>query len=358
MICYNCFNKKLKRGVIMNQKIIDAIIRKAKRVCPDSLALIGIYGSVATGDTYEKSDLDLLILIENDDGYKLATGFILEDNNVGYDIYCTKLDDLRHDAECHHAHLSKLMDSKIVYVKNQDAYNELCRLRDKVVLFLKSEERFFRVKELLDKAKISYADARLHDELGQVRMDAFHVIDCILNAVMIYHGKYFRLGVKRTFDEIANLPVSGEFSDNIRKIVASNDTSEIRYLLKSLLLYAEKYTQKEKTKAKPSAVLAGTYEELYSNWRNKVEEAANNRDVYSCFVNMCSFNGMLFDISSEFDIGAYNIMDEYNPEKLTDNVLFYDWYLEEYEKVCNKAGIKIKHFSDVDAFVADYLENQ
>ena len=358
MICYNCFNKKLKRGVIMNQKIIDAIIRKAKRVCPDSLALIGIYGSVATGDTYEKSDLDLLILIEDDDGYKLATGFILEDNNVGYDIYCTKLDDLRHDAECHHAHLSKLMDSKIVYVKNQDAYNELCKLRDKVVLFLKSEERFFRVKELLDKAKISYADACLHDELGQVRMDAFHVIDCILNAVMIYHGKYFRLGVKRTFDEIANLPVSGEFSDNIRKIVASNDTSEIRYLLKSLLLYAEKYTQKEKPKAKPSAVLAGTYEELYSNWRNKVEEAANNRDVYSCFVNMCCFNYMLSDISSEFKIGDYNIMEEYNPENLTDNIRIYDNYLKKYEEVCNKVGITISRFSDVDAFVADYLENQ
>lgn len=343
---------------IVNQKIINAIIEKAESLYPDSLALIGIYGSVATGDTYEKSDLDLLILIEDDDGYKLATGFILEDNNVGYDIYCTKLDDLRHDAECHHAHLSKLMDSKIVYVKNQYAYNELCRLRDKVVLFLKSEERFFRVKELLDKAKISYADACLHDELGQVRMDAFHVIDCILNAVMIYHGKYFRLGVKRTFDEIANLPVSGEFSDNIRKIAASKDVSEIRDLLKELLLYAERYMHQEKPKEEPSEALTGTYEELYSNWRNKVEQAANNNYVFSSFVNMCSFNGMLSDISSEFDIGAYNIMDEYNPEKLTDNVLIYDRYLEEYEKVCNKAEIKIKRFSDVDAFVADYLENQ
>ena len=29
-----------------NQKIIDAIIKKAEKVCPDSLALIGVYGSV------------------------------------------------------------------------------------------------------------------------------------------------------------------------------------------------------------------------------------------------------------------------------------------------------------------------
>lgn len=48
----------------MNQRIIDAVIDKAKQVCPDSLALIGVYGSVATGDEYEKSDLDLLILIK------------------------------------------------------------------------------------------------------------------------------------------------------------------------------------------------------------------------------------------------------------------------------------------------------
>ena len=46
-----------------NQKIIDAVVNKANIVCPESLALIGINGSFMTGDFYEKSDLDLLILI-------------------------------------------------------------------------------------------------------------------------------------------------------------------------------------------------------------------------------------------------------------------------------------------------------
>lgn len=73
-----------------NEKIINAVIEKAEKICPDSLALIGIYGSVATGDDYEKSDLDLLILIQDDNGWKLGTGFILDDVKVGYDIYCTK----------------------------------------------------------------------------------------------------------------------------------------------------------------------------------------------------------------------------------------------------------------------------
>ena len=223
----------------MNQKIIDAVIRKAEKVCPDSLALIGIYGSVATGDGHAKSDLDLLILIENEEGRKLATGFILDDSGVGYDIYCTDRDNLYQEAQCHHAYLSKLMDSKIVYVKNQDVYNELCKLREDTKLFLESDERYQRVNELITKAKTEYADALLCDTLGRVRLKAFGVIDCLLNAVMLYHGKYFRLGVKRTFDEIANLPVAHEFSDNMRKIAVSNDVCEIRDLLKSLLFLRE-----------------------------------------------------------------------------------------------------------------------
>lgn len=342
----------------VNRKIINAIIEKAENLYPDSLALIGVYGSVATGDDYAKSDLDLLILIENEEGGKLGTGFILDDNGVGYDIYCTDWNNLHYEAQCHHAHISKLMDSEIVYIKNQKAYDELCKLREETKLFLESSERYQRVNELIAKAKVAYADALLCNTLNKVRLNAFGVIDCLLNAVMLYHGKYFRLGVKRTFDEISNLPVSDEFADNMRKIAASKDVSEIRDLLRSLLLYAEEYTHQKKQKEEPSAVLTGTYEELYSNWRNKVEEAADNSDVFSCFVNMCCFNYMLSDISAEFNIGDYNVMDKYNPENLTDNVRLYDTYLMEYEKVCNKAGIKIKRFSDVDAFVAAYLENQ
>ncbi len=343
---------------IVNQKIINAIIEKAESLYPDSLALIGVYGSVATGDDYAKSDLDLLILIQDEEGRKLGTGFILNDSGVGYDIYCTDWNNLHHEAQCHHAHISKLMDSEVIYVKNQKAYDELCKLREETKLFLESDERFQRVNELITKAKVAYADSLLCDTLGKVRLNAFGVMDCLLNAVMLCHGKYFRLGVKRTFDEIANLPATDELTDDMRKIAASKDVSEIRDLLKELLLYAERYMRQEKPKEEPSEALTGTYEELYSNWRNKVEEAAINSDVFSSFINMCCFHCMLSDISSEFNIGAYNIMEEYNPENLTDNVQIYDKYMKEYEKVCNKAGIKIKRFSDVDAFVADYLENQ
>lgn len=338
-----------------NQKIINAIIEKANKVCPESLALIGIYGSVATGDVYEKSDLDLLILIQNDEGWKLGAGFILDDKEVGYDIYCTNWSGLRYDAECHHAHISKLMDSQIVYVKNQEAYKELLQLRRQAKQFLESEERFQRANELVNKAKTSYANACLCDELGQVRLEAFGVIHYLLDAVMLYHGSYFKRGVKRTFEELATLPLDDMFTDTIRKIVVSKDIFELRDLLKILILYTASHTRREKPKTEASDALAGTYEEMYSNWRNKVEEAAENEDAFASFANMCNLHFMFKEISEEVGIGTFDIMDAYSSDSLEDNIRTFDRYLQKYEEVYARAGIRVKRFADVDEFVAYYL---
>jgi len=44
-----------------NGRIIEAVIKKAEKVCPGAIALIGTLGSFHSGDIYEKSDLDLCI---------------------------------------------------------------------------------------------------------------------------------------------------------------------------------------------------------------------------------------------------------------------------------------------------------
>ena len=115
-----------------NEKIINAIIKKADALCPDSLALIGVYGSVAAGDEYEKSDLDLMVLINDENGQILADGFIVDDVDIGYDIYCTSWDMLEKDAQCDHAHLYKLFESMIVYCKDKSVWKRLDGIRRKL----------------------------------------------------------------------------------------------------------------------------------------------------------------------------------------------------------------------------------
>ena len=173
----------------VNQKIIHAVIKKAETVCPGSLALIGVYGSVCTGDIHDKSDLDLMILINDDAGWQLSDGFIIDDNMVGYDIYCTTWSMLEEEAQCRHAHLAKLMDSEIVYVADCAAVSKWEELKLRADLVLKSEKRFECVDHIMKDAKKVYADTMLAETISEVRLYASYCIELLLNAVMIENGK-------------------------------------------------------------------------------------------------------------------------------------------------------------------------
>ena len=186
-------------------------------------------------------------------------------------------------------------------------------------------------------------------------MEAFEVISYLLDAIMLYHGTYFRRGVKRTFEELATLPLDEIFIHTIQRTVVSKEVSQLRDLLRQLIIYAESHIRQEKNKAEPSDALSGTYEEMYSNWRNKVEEAAKNNNPFASFMNMCSLHFMFLEISDGVEIGTFNIMNEYNPDSLENNTRTFDKYLQKYEEVYKQSGISVRRFADVDEFVANYL---
>ena len=254
----------------MNRTMIDAIIKKAEALCPDSLALIGAYGSVITGDEYEKSDLDLMILINDENGQVLADGFIIDDVDIGYDIYCTSWDMLENDVQCNHTHLSKLFDSMIVYCKDKGALKKLDEIRRKAGELLASDKRYEKADQAYSNAKKMLAEVCLARSLSKAR-------SC-----------------------------------------------------------------------------AGAAVELYSNWKNKMTEAAGRDDVYSSFMNLLSLQRMFKEIAEYIAVDGFEIMDKFSPENLEENVEVFDQamnkYLAEYEKV----GICPKYFGNITEFAEDY----
>ena len=342
----------------INKKIIDAIIKKAESLCPDSLALIGLYGSVATGDIHEKSDLDLLILINDDRGWQLADGFILDDIGIGYDLYCTSWGMLEEDAQCGHAHISKLLDSPVIYVKDAKAVERLEMLREKAENILASDERYAKAYAAFEEAKKLYADCFLAENVAQIRTNTGGVIHFLLNAVMLCHGRYFKKGVKRTFEELKPLNLPFDMEGKVMAVIRAETAEGIRNALTDLMRCVRSCLPVKGERELPNrANLRGTYEEMFSNWRNKMQEAAERNDLFPSFMNMISFQSMINEIGENVAVDELEIMENFDPNYAARNLESFDTALSRYLQEYEKAGVQPRRFANVDAFLADYLKD-
>ena len=341
----------------INKTILDAVIKKANALCPDSLALIGVYGSVATGDAHKKSDLDLMILVEDEKGQILAEGFILDDIDVGYDLYCTSWDMLERDAQCSHAHLSKLFDSEIVYCKDGSVIRKLSEIRKEAAAFLASEKRYDVAQRAFCEAKKMFAEAYLSESLSKVRCSAGIAIEFLENAVMLYHGRYFKKGTKHTFEELRLLNLPFDLETVIIDVIRANTVEAIRERLKKLLVLTGEYLQPPRKKQLPTAEnLCGTYEEMYSNWKNKMSEAADREDVYSSFMNLLSLQCMLHEIAEGIAVEDVELMGQFDPNRLEDNACVFNRALRSYLAAYEKVGISPRRYENVDEFAEDYCK--
>lgn len=351
-----------------NQKIIDAIIEKASIVCPGSVALIGIYGSFVTGDIHEKSDLDLLILINDDRGWQLGCGMIQDDLQVGHDIYCTTWESLQYDAGYVHPNISKLMDARIVYCADEKYIEQLEALQQKVRDILAapfSSEDYEKAEKVLKEAKDCYAMAMISDDLPMVFELAGGVVYYVENAIAMLNKQYFRQGVKRTYEEIAEMKKRPEqLCGLIENVISATSTASVKEHLTTLMKETMTVFQLEKEmilgQKKPVTAdnINGTYEEMYSNWRSKMNLAAKTGNRHLAFMSLISNAAMFNGISGGVDIEQYNIMECYEPEDLLKTANAYDNILTEYLNEYKKAGLSVKQYADIDEFVLDYLKSQ
>lgn len=347
-----------------NQKIIDVLIQKADRVCPGSLALIGIYGSFMTGDFHEKSDLDLLIVINDDRGWQLGCGFLQDDLQVGHDIYCTTWEQLQNDAGYIHPNISKLMDAQIVYCADEKYNRQLENLRQKAREILAapfSEEDYEKAEKHLREAEHYYTMAMLSAHQSEVLTDAGNAIYYIGNAIAMLNKQYFRYGVKRAYEELkamSNRPDKlCELIDDVISAISVELLKEhLTVLMKETTAVFRQVKETLAIRKKPASAdtLAGTYEEMYSNWRNKMYEAAMTGNRYQAFMSLVSLQAMFAEIHSEVDIDSYDAMQGYVSQDLRRTAAGYDDMLNAYLKEYQKADIQVRHYPDIEGFVRDY----
>jgi len=173
---------------------------------------------------------------------------------------------------------------------------------------------------------------------------------------------YYRRGVRRAYAELEVLQTSpAKLCDMIEAVVRSETVEELQQNLIPLLretqeTFRQKKAETAAEKAKPSAQnLTGTYEEFYSNWRNKFPLAVETGDRHLAFMSLNCANSMFEEIAAETEIGVYDLMKDYDPKQPERIAAAYvaetDRFLEEYEK----AGLTAEHYDGVEVFCEAYL---
>ena len=356
----------MENNEIRNQKIIDAVLEKEKALCPGAIALIGIYGSFQTGDIHPLSDLDLLILINDDRGWQLGKAFIQEDIGVGHDIYCTDRESLRRDAAYEHPNIAKLMDAQIVYCTDEKYRSELETLREQVLQKLAGpfcEADLRKAENILKDALHCYALAMIGDDLTEIRKQAGGVLYFAENAVAMLNKCYFKKGVRRRYDELYAMTKRPERLCGMIEDILSAGTvpalkERLSLLVKELTVCfeKEKHTFKQEKNKADAGSLSGSYEEMFSNWHGKMQVAAETGDRHLAFMSLSSLNEMMSDIRSDGDIDPYDVLAVFDPDDLKKTAEGSDRILEAYHQEYRKIGLKAEVYPDIDAFIAAYKE--
>lgn len=340
-----------------NQQIIDAILAKAARECPGALAMVGIYGSCLTGDVHPRSDLDLLLLANDDRAQALACTFIQDDLGVGHDLYCTTWADLERDAAALHPHIAKLMDARIVWCADAADRPRLETLRESVRVKLAeplSAATLARAQVFLRSAERCYADAMLSESPQTIRRASGQVIDAVEAALMSLNHRYFRRSTRRAYDELTALPRRpANLCTLLDTVTAARDAGALRDALTALLRAVRAtFAEAERTLTPPQPVptadpLRGVYEEIFSNWRSKLALAAQTGDRHLALLCLTWAQEMFGDI---------DCISGYDPDDLAATARGFDAALDKLAAQYARAGLSIRRFPHIDAFLREYQQ--
>lgn len=347
-----------------NNKIIEVIMKEMKEKCPDAIDLIGIGGSFCNGDIYEKSDLDLVIIYNDDRAKCLDKCFIIED--VGFDVYTQDWNRFEAMAEYNHPYVTKLFDLNVVYSRNEEVLQKYKLYQNRVKYNMGNTELVNKhIGEHFSKVLSSVNSLQDVSNIGVAYRKLASIIKEIEFILFMVNRTYVRRGTKRVPEEIASLQVlPQDFLPIYNEIVNCKTLEEIqnkvimlvspiKNLLDSMDISYES-TEEKKNSLEKRAInvtnLPGTYEEIYSNWKNKMYHAVDINSTYLSFVTMSSCQEFYDEMADEFDIPRIELLANYNPDDLKGNAIAFDNALNEWKKLYDMFGLTVQYYSNLEEF--------
>lgn len=357
-------NEIIKKKLMdKNELLINMVIERAKRDFLDDIAIIGLTGSFNTGDFHEKSDLDLVIINNTEKGWEISDCFILED--VGYDIYCMPWNSrIQEQSTLESPHVSCLTELKIIYYATPEDLEKFNDFRQKALDALANpigEACLNRAIKWIDLAKQAYSDTVLSEDMGSARQASADVLYNLVNALASMNNTYIKRGIKRYLQEIRSFRyIPDDLESLYMSIIEAASIEEIRTasfnMLKSVVRLHSIMCDNFIVKPTPTFEnLKGTYEELWSNYRNKMLDSVLNNDASYAFLSAFGAQAYLDYMTVEKGTKKFDLMQYFDAsdlQVLNENFLkMMDEYLDEY----NQVGREVKRFTTFEQLYDHYM---
>lgn len=345
-----------------NKELIDIVIQKVQTEYQNDIDLIGVCGSFFTGDFHEKSDLDLLVVLNNERGWGFSRCFIL--NGIGYDLYGSPWAKLEKMASFDHTFVSHVIDVDIVYCREPYCRERFMQLRQKALNIVNSPmnaEILQKAKGHLDSAVLAYGKMMLEEETGAVRQLSGEVIYYITDTVCFLNHNYFKLGVKHQLEEMLAMKlVPKDFEQYFNDVMHAPSVPDIKEaatrLVKTVRELYNKIEEETLGRNVPTEEsLKGTYEEIWSNWKNKIQYAADHKDVLLAFSSGVSCQEFYNEMHIECGTASIDLMKHFQANSLNSFAKAFDEAMEQYKQEYDKLNMQVLTYDSIDEFRKDYL---
>ena len=349
---------------VRNNILIDTIISKIQKCCPDAVDLIGIVGSFYKGVPHEKSDLDLCIVINDDKAKSITECFIIDD--VGFDFYCTSWKQLEKMAEYNDPYATKLKGMELVYHRDSNAikrYEALChKLEEKLLAELTSND-IDKIEAFINESKLSYADLMISKSYGEGRYAVGKMIYDIELAMYMYNRKLIMKSTKDIVQEVRNLPnLPSDFARIHEDVIQSNTLESLKEnatkLMTAVIDFVEKMGNSIRIKKELKETdLKGIYEEITSNWKNKMNLATKSNNAYLSLSSATACQWLYTELANKYLMDEIWIFDNSEPDNLIEGVKSFNKGLELIEEHYRGLDMQVKRYKTIDDFVNTYLES-
>lgn len=154
-------------------------------------------------------------------------------------------------------------------------------------------EDYARAEKQLKEAEHCYTQAMISQQKSHVRNGAGGAVYYIENAIAMLNKQYFHYGVKRAYEELNAMEHRPEqLCERIENVISADSAASVKEHLTALMKEtAAVFRQVKETIAPPKKPataenLTGTWEEMYSNWRNKMHAAAEAYNRHNLYKHM------------------------------------------------------------------------